>query len=392
LTIIRRARRLVHIAVFRFRFADAGAYVRSTDSGALNLRHRNVINVHARSIGDASGDAMPGAEQSWVARLEIATERARAAVDALGETLDPDAAAVSVFEIRPRSWQIAIHFSARIGEAAVRSAVASCLGTAAADALVLEAVTVRDWIAESLAGLTPVCAGRFIVHSARDRARLPACGIPIEIEAALAFGTGHHGTTRGCLLSLDRWLKRSRRQVRVLDVGTGTGVLAIAAVKVLRRPVLASDVDPVAVRIARANAQANGAGPLLRVIHAAGVGTRNITGGRSYDLVFANILLAPLKRMAAPLARLVTPGGMLVLSGLLAPQANAALAGYRQQNLRLAHRADLEGWTTLCLVRPEKCRRRTVRPRRRSTINGSVISARTAARRHPSSRRDIQPL
>jgi ribosomal protein L11 methyltransferase len=206
-------------------------------------------------------------------------------------------------------------------------------------------------VAESLAGLSPVVAGRFAVHGAHDRDRLPPHRIAIEIEAALAFGTGHHGTTRGCLLALDRWLKSRRpRQTRVLDVGTGTGVLAIAAAKAIGRSVLANDIDPAAIAIARENARSNGVGPRVVIVRASGMRARALASGR-YDLVFANILLSPLKRMAAALARRTAAGGTLVLSGLLRDQANAALSIYRLQGLRLRWRIELEGWTTLCLTR-----------------------------------------
>jgi ribosomal protein L11 methyltransferase len=175
--------------------------------------------------------------------------------------------------------------------------------------------------------------------------------IGIEIEAALAFGTGHHGTTRGCLLALDRIVK-ARRLRRILDVGTGTGVLAIAAAKALRRPVLASDIDARAVAIARENARHNRAGAYVDVVHAPGLGRRRFRASAPFALVFANILLEPLQRLATPMARLVAPNGYIVLSGLLTSQAGAALASYRARGLVLKRRIRLEGWATLVLVRP----------------------------------------
>ncbi len=157
-----------------------------------------------------------------------------------------------------------------------------------------------DWVTQSLAGLRPVRAGRFIVHGAHDRARIEPNDIGIEIEAALAFGTGHHGTTRGCLLALDDLAKRGRAR-RVLDVGTGSGVLAIAAAKIFRTRVVASDIDRVAVEAARANARLNRAGATITFVHADGVNARAIAAGAPYDLIFANILLGPLMRLAVPL-------------------------------------------------------------------------------------------
>jgi ribosomal protein L11 methyltransferase len=186
------------------------------------------------------------------------------------------------------------------------------------------------------------------VHGAHDRARVRPHGIGIEIEAALAFGTGHHGTTRGCLIAFDALL-RAHRPRNVLDLGTGSGVLAIAAASALRRGVLATDIDIAAVRLARANAWHNRVGPWVEVVHANGLTARRIRARAPFDLVFANILLNPLRRLAAPLTQLVAPGGRLILSGILAAQANAARSAYRE--LTLERGLDLEGWTTLVLVR-----------------------------------------
>jgi ribosomal protein L11 methyltransferase len=207
-------------------------------------------------------------------------------------------------------------------------------------------------VSESLAGLAPVAVGRFVVHGAHDRAGIPVNRIGIEIEAALAFGTGHHGTTRGCLVALDdlcKSLPRGRRSRRVLDLGTGSGVLAIAAARALRRRVLATDIDASAVRVARANARLNRTGAMVEVVKADGVTARSVRQGAPFDLVFANILLGPLQRIAAPLKRLLAPGGRVVVSGLLPAQANAAMAAYRP--LVLERRIDLDGWTTLVLSR-----------------------------------------
>jgi ribosomal protein L11 methyltransferase len=253
-------------------------------------------------------------------------------------------------EETPGDWTVAIHFGAPPNETAVRALIAMAAGVEAANAAVFEPVAAQDWVKASLEGLAPVQAGRFLVHGAHDRARLAANRIGIEIEAALAFGTGHHGTTRGCLLALDQIL-RSRHPRRILDLGTGSGVLAIAAAKALRRPVLASDIDSSAVRIARDNARLNRVGTLVKVVHAAGVGARRLRGHARFDLVLANILLGPLQRLAAPLAKLVAPGARVVLSGLLRSQGQAALAAYRAQGLVLERRIALDGWVTLVLRR-----------------------------------------
>jgi ribosomal protein L11 methyltransferase len=244
-----------------------------------------------------------------------------------------------------------VHFRDRPNETAVRALVALAAGAAAANALTFEPLAAQDWVRTSLDGLAPVAAGRFVVHGAHDRARVPVNRIGVEIAAALAFGTGHHGTTRGCLIALDRIAKR-RPRGKVLDVGTGSGVLAIAAARALRRPVLASDIDPRAVAIARDNARLNRVGGLVEVAHAAGLGARRLRARAPFGLVLANILLDPLRRMATPMARLTAPGARVVLSGLLATQARAALAAYRPRGLVLERRIALEGWVTLVLRRP----------------------------------------
>jgi ribosomal protein L11 methyltransferase len=195
-----------------------------------------------------------------------------------------------------------------------------------------------------------VVAGRFVVHGAHDRDRVPGHCIGIEIEAGTAFGTGHHGTTRGCLLALDALARSRRRPRHILDLGTGSGVLAIAAAKILRAPVLAADIDPLAVRTARGNAGNNGVGGLVTVVHARDLHAPEIRGRAPYDLVLANILLQPLQRLAAPMARRLMPNAHVVLSGTLAAQANAVLASYRSQGLMLERSFLLDGWFTPVLL------------------------------------------
>jgi ribosomal protein L11 methyltransferase len=289
---------------------------------------------------------MPDLNHTTLARLACDEATARRVADRLADSFE---AAAAAFE-GPDGWSVEAHFAGAPDEAAVRACVAAAAGEDAGTAVGFETVAATDWIAESLRGLKPVLAGRFTVHSAHDRAAVAPNRLGIEIEAALAFGTGHHGTTRGCLLALDRIVKTHRPR-RALDVGTGTGVLAIAAAKALRRPVLASDIDPEAVGIARANARLNGAAPWVTCLHAAGLTDRRIHARAPFDLVFANILLPPLKRLAFPLARLMAPNARVILSGLLATQENAALAAYRAHGLRLARRIPLDEWVTLVLAK-----------------------------------------
>jgi ribosomal protein L11 methyltransferase len=294
--------------------------------------------------------AVPAAA-SVVARLTTEWTAAQAISDALAESFDAAEVAASTAEEADGRWSLAVHFRDRPNETAVRALVALAAGAAAANALTFEPLAAQDWVRTSLDGLAPVAAGRFVVHGAHDSGRVPVNRVGVEIAAALAFGTGHHGTTRGCLIALDRIAKR-RPRGKVLDVGTGSGVLAIAAAKALRRPVLASDIDPRAVAIARDNARLNRVGGLVEVAHAAGLDARRLRARAPFGLVLANILLDPLRRMATPMARLTAPGGRVVLSGLLAAQARAALAAYRPRGLVLERRIALEGWVTLVLRRP----------------------------------------
>jgi ribosomal protein L11 methyltransferase len=285
-----------------------------------------------------------------VARLSCDGPTARRLAAFLGESLDAVDSACAAFEDDAGRWQVAIHFRNAPDEAGLRDLVKLAAGEAAAKALSIERVPANDWVAESLAGLRPVRAGRFVVHGAHDRAGLRANDIGIEIEAALAFGTGHHGTTRGCLLALDDLTKR-RRALNVLDIGTGTGVLAIAAARLLRKRVAAGDIDRVAVRVARENAWENCAASMITFVRAAGVRAQVIRERGPYDLIFANILMGPLTRLAVPVRSLAAPGAHVILSGLLPSHANAVISIYSAQDLVLERRTLLEGWVTLVMRR-----------------------------------------
>jgi ribosomal protein L11 methyltransferase len=313
---------------------------------------------------------------------EITAHRLQAA---LAECCDGEAAAVSIVQEEDGRCSLALHFRDRPDEIAIRSLIGSVAAQQAsqdvaeslARALTFETLAPTDWVRKSLEGLTPVEAGRFLVHGAHDRDRVGVNRIAIQIEASLAFGTGHHASTRGCLLALDRIMKGDSRKRRtggnaiaarrgkikneqkaaVLDIGTGTGVLAIAAAKALSRPVLASDIDRRAVAIARANTRINGVAARVQVVHAAGVDGRRSRDRSPFSLIFANILLDPLVRLATPIAGILAPDGRVVLSGLLDAQGTAAVASYRARGLVLAQRIALGGWTTLVLVRPRRSRR-----------------------------------
>src|SRR5258707_3752907 len=259
----------------------------------------------------------PSAQKSVLARLVTDGDTARRLFDALME--EAGDTAVAAFE-EAGAWAV----ERPPDEDAVRTLVGDLAGDAVRERVVFTTVVARDWVTQSLQGLAPVAAGRFVIHGAHHRHRVPPNRIGVEIEAALAFCTGHHGTTRGCLMALDRIL--NQRQPRcILDVGSGTGVLAIAAALATRRPVVAGDIDPVSVRVARANARLNRVGTLIEIIQANGLSDRRMRSRAPFDLVFANILLGPLKQLARPIRRLAAPGARIVVSGLLPDHAHAAL-------------------------------------------------------------------
>ncbi|MFZ0069404.1 MAG: 50S ribosomal protein L11 methyltransferase [Pseudolabrys sp.] len=288
-----------------------------------------------------------------VARLACPEPTARRVAAFLGESLSAEDTICAAFEGEDGRWQVAIHFRTAPDEAGLRELVKLVAGETAAEALSIEPVAAANWVAQSLAGLKPVHAGRFIIHGAHDRTRVRANDIGIEIEAALAFGTGHHGTTHGCLLALAD-LAKGWRARRVLDVGTGTGVLAIAAARLMRTRVVAGDVDAVAVEAARSNARLNRVASLITFAVAAGTRAPAIPAGARYDLIFANILLGPLTRLAVPLRKLAGPRARIVLSGLLPSHANAVVAIYRNQGFVLERRILLEDWVTLVMRRQNK--------------------------------------
>jgi len=273
---------------------------------------------------------------------------AKRVVDVLTEMLACGQAAVAAFEAPGGDWQVTMHFADPPDQELVREWVGLATGTEIAAAIAFDQVEARDWVKATLEQLVPVRASRFIVHGAHDRDHVAPNKLGIEIEAALAFGTGHHGTTRGCLVLLDHVLKAYRPR-RVLDLGTGTGVLAIAAAKALHAKILASDIDPLAARVAQDNARLNGAGNRVLAIAANGLSDPQFAARGPFDLVLANILANPLRAMATPMARHLAPGALVILSGVLPDQASAVLAAYRARGLVLLRHLRLEGWSSLLL-------------------------------------------
>ena len=273
---------------------------------------------------------------------------ARRVADLLTESLDEGEAAVAAFEGPTGRWDITVHFAQTPDESAIRELIGLAAGENAARAVAFDTVEAKDWVKATLEELVPVHAGRFIVHGRHDRAKVAPNKLGIEIEAALAFGTGHHGTTRGCLLLLGEVLKVHRPR-RVLDLGTGTGVLAIAAAKALHGSVLASDIDALSVKVAADNARQNGVGPLVQVTWGDGFAAPLLRQRRPFDLVLANILANPLRQMATPMSAHLAGGARVILSGLLSSQAPSVIAAYRARGLVLERLIQIEGWSSLLL-------------------------------------------
>jgi len=283
------------------------------------------------------------------AGLAIGGEQAaRRVVDLLNESLFEGQAAIAAFARPDGLWHISMHFAEAPDHASIRELVRLAAGDEVADTIGFDTVEARDWVKATLEDLVPVPAGRFVVHGRHDRARVAPNKLNIEIEAALAFGTGHHGTTRGCLLLLDHVLKAWRPR-RVLDLGTGTGVLAIAAAKALHERILASDIDPLSVRVARDNARLNMSGHLVQAIRATGFSAPEFARAAPFDLVLANILANPLRQLATPMARHLAPSALVILSGLLTHQAGGVIAAYRARGLVPVRHLRIDGWSSLLL-------------------------------------------
>ncbi len=308
-------------------------------------------------------EGLPPNNAAHMFRLICDETSARAIADLIVEMFDPAEAAASAFELEPdtqdwtsREWVVEAYFGSEPDRDYVRELITSAAGAQAANAVEFLMIEQRDWIASSLEGLAPVRAGRFLVHGSHDRHSRKSNDISLEIEAALAFGTGHHGTTRGCLLMLDAILK-TRRPHRVLDVGTGTGVLAIAAAKVLHQSIAAGDIDPISVAATRANAILNGAAPWVFPVVAKGLENQSLRAQRPYDLIFANILAKPLRGLAPSIVKAASSDADIILSGLLGRDVPGVLTAYGVQGFKLARRFNLDGWATLYLRRGGAARR-----------------------------------
>lgn len=276
--------------------------------------------------------------------------RAHAVSGAMQDLLEPAPDALTLFEDGPR-WRIEAYYAEPPDEDDLKSALAGLLGEdAISDAEIgRDVVPDLNWVALSQAALPPVRAGRFVVHGSHDRGRVAQGPGAILVEAGEAFGTAHHATTFGCLLALDR-LTRRRHFSAILDLGTGSGVLAIALARALPcARIVATDLDETSVDVARQNVRVNRVAARVQLLTATGLSHARLR--RRFDLAVANILADPLIELARDVARAMVPGGVLVLSGILVPQAPRVIAAYRSAGFRLLRHARIDEWSTLELQR-----------------------------------------
>ncbi len=280
----------------------------------------------------------------------LTTLEGRAPAYALGEAMErlvPEPTGVGVFEMEDGSglWEVGGYFEESPDEAAL-AVLAAAMG---AKPFTVSELPETDWVAHVRRELSPVEAGRFFVYGSHDADKVPEGCEPLLIEAAMAFGTGHHGTTLGCLRALDRLALDGFEGQNVADIGCGTAVLAMAAARIWPQTVLASDIDEVAVDVARANVTANGLEGRVTCVEAAGFDHPDLAAAAPFDLVFANILKGPLVALAPDMAAALQPGGYAILSGILNEQADDVLAVYAQSGVNLIHRESIVDWTTLTL-------------------------------------------
>ncbi|MFD1508740.1 50S ribosomal protein L11 methyltransferase [Lacimonas salitolerans] len=280
----------------------------------------------------------------------ITTLTGKASAEALGEaveTLVPEPTGIGVFEIEDGSglWEVACYFT----ETPDDTGLALLAAVHGARPFAISELPETDWVAKVRRELVPVVAGRFFVYGSHDADKVPADCEPLLIEAAMAFGTGHHGTTLGCLRALDRLANDGFQGRRVADIGCGTAVLAMAAARIWPDTVLASDIDAVAVEVAQANVDANGLTGRVRCIEATGFDHPDLHAAAPFDLVFANILKGPLIALAPDMATQCQPGAKVILSGILNEQADEVIGVYAQSGINLIHREEIGEWTTLTL-------------------------------------------
>lgn len=280
----------------------------------------------------------------------LTTLTGQTSAEALADALDdltPEPMGVGTFEIEDGSgtWEVGGYFE----EAPDIAGLALLAQVHGARPFVISEVPETDWVAHVKRELTPVTAGRFFVYGSHDADKVPEDAEPLLIEAAMAFGTGHHGTTQGCLRALDRLAAQDAPHASIVDIGCGTAVLAMGAARVWPGTVLASDIDPVAVDVALVNVAANDLEGRVHCIVATGLDHPDLAAAAPFDLVFANILKGPLIDLAPAMTAAMAPGGHAILSGILNEQADEVLEVYLQAGNSLAHREVIGDWTTLTL-------------------------------------------
>lgn len=286
---------------------------------------------------------------TFTAITTLSSEASAYALSEAMENMDPEPTGVGVFEMEDGSglWEVGGYFIDTPDDVEL-TLLAQAFG---AKPFVVSELPEIDWVAKVKRDLSPVEAGRFFVYGSHDAGKLPAGRVGLLIEAAMAFGTGHHGTTLGCLRALDRLDTAGFRGTRVADIGCGTAVLAMGAAKIWSDPVLASDIDAIAVEVAHANVTANGLDGRVICLEATGFDHPNLAAAAPFDLVFANILMGPLIALAPEMGRMIGQGGHAILSGLLVEQAESVLAAYVDAGFSLHHREDIGDWATLTLSR-----------------------------------------
>lgn len=264
------------------------------------------------------------------------------------ERLDPAPTGIGVFEIEDGSgtWEVGAYFTDEPDDTAL--ALLSAAFNAAP--FVVSEVPDVDWVAKVRRELSPVRAGRFFVYGSHDAGKVPDGVEPLLIEAAMAFGTGHHGTTKGCLEAFERLLASGMRPARVADIGCGTAVLAMAAARVLEARIVASDIDPVAVDVAQANLDANGLRGRIDCVEAGGFDHPVLSSAAPFNLIFANILKAPLIALAPAMEAHAAPDSRLILSGILSDQAEEVAEVYARHGFNVENEARIVDWMTLTLA------------------------------------------
>lgn len=268
--------------------------------------------------------------------------------DQLGFDSDMQALAVSLFEDGPDTMHVQALFET---EAQAQACLSGLKFPTDMESFITQ-LPDEDWVSKSQAGLPPVEAGRFWLYGTHDADAIPAnVPFPIEINAGLAFGTGHHGTTKGCLVIFDGLLEGGFSPKRVLDLGCGAGVLAIAAAKALSRDILATDIDQDAVDVTLQNAEANGVSSYVKSYRADGFDSPELEG-QQFDLIFANILAKPLMGLAPDITQALAPGGRVILSGILDEQAERVSDAFTKKGLKVSPQPSLSGWTSLLGQKP----------------------------------------